>query len=93
MTFENGWTVSIQFGTENYCHRQHAAYQESARSQSWASETAEIAAWNSAGAWLPFDYDTVKGWVKTDEVAAFIAQVAAYPSDFHPGKPKSWDLE
>jgi hypothetical protein len=36
------------------------------------SKTAEIAIWDKEGTWFSFGYDTVKGWVKTDEVATWI---------------------
>jgi hypothetical protein len=95
LTFQNGWTVSVQWGPGNYCDRQSFSVSEFSAplngSGFWTSEHAEVAAWNSNGEWLPFEHDTVKGWNSTDEVAAFVAKVAALPADLHPGKPKGWD--
>jgi hypothetical protein len=95
LTFENGWTVSVQWGPGNYCDRQSSDVKDYDAPMKgdgfWTSTHAEVAAWNSDYEWLPFDYDTVKGWLKTDEVAEFIAKVKALAPDFHPGKPKGFD--
>ena len=97
LTFENGWTVSVQWGPGNYCDRQGNpnAYNQplEVKTGFWASKNAEVAAWNSDHEWLPFEYDTVKGWLTTDDVAAFVAKVAALDADFHPGKPAGWTTE
>lgn len=73
MTFENGWTVSVQFGTANYADN---------RMGSNRSISAEIAAWNENDGWHCFDDEstTVKGYCSADEVAAFIAMIAAKES-------------
>ena len=70
MTFANGWTVSVQFGKVNYI---------SDRGHHGQSVDAEIAAWDKDGAWYRFDdqNDNVKGWVKADEVADFMAMIKA----------------
>ncbi len=62
MTFENGWTVSVQFGTGNYCSKQSytAEYNSEKDSYIWESTDAEIAAWDSKGVWLTFCWTT---WV------------------------------
>ena len=91
VTFENGWTVSVQFGPHNYCSnrseiagdyhepvkRDGIAYWESQR-----SNNAEIAAWDANGAWYVFNpedefSETVKGWVSPDEVLAFMNEIAS----------------
>lgn len=69
MTFENGWTVSVQFGKNNYV---------ADRSNKGQSVNAEIAAWDKDGVWYRFpNGDTVQGWNSADDVADFIAKVAA----------------
>ena len=93
MTFENGWTVSVQFGPANYCEKQGHDYNAPMKAEFWSSTHAEIAAWNSDNEWFPFEHDTVKGWNGADDVSAFISQVAAFAADYHPGKPKGWDEE
>ena len=91
LTFENGWTVSVQWGLGNYC--QQRFFDEPLKNPTgfWDSSDAEVAAWNSSGEWLPFEHDTVKGWMNTDDVASFIAVVQSLSADFHPGKPEGWD--
>lgn len=81
ITFENGWTVSVQFGQFNYCAARHmdtdvALYQESSKTQ---VETAEIAAWDRANNWHDFGEDTVAGWKSPAEVLAFMAEIASLP--------------
>jgi hypothetical protein len=74
MTFDNGWTVSVQWGPMNYCDH----YSSHSHHNSKRSKTAEIAAWDANDKWYDFGNDTVKGRVSTDEVAAFIVMVADF---------------
>lgn len=83
MTFANGWTVSVQWGTGNYCENrqvlisQFADWETVDREVGAAgSATAEIAAWDKDGKWFDFGTDEVAGWQTPDQVAAFIAQIA-----------------
>ena len=73
MTFANGWTVSVQFGKGNYI---------SDRDHHGQSADAEIAAWDKDGKWYYFntENDHVKGWMKADEVADFMAMIKAKES-------------
>lgn len=76
MVFENGWTVSVQFGWPNHCTNQHKKHHTI-----YSSSDAEIAAWDKNGEWYHFEDEgeaTVKGWCKPDEVADFIAKVKAF---------------
>lgn len=79
MKFANGWTVSVQFGRDNYCENRHRALTSYAAPERGESKDAEIAAWDSDGNWFEFGGDTVEGWCSPDDVAAFIAKVAAFP--------------
>jgi len=64
MTFDNGNTISVQFGMGNYCAN---------RKESKSScVNAEIAIWNEAGDWHDFGSNIVKGWCSPDEVAKWI---------------------
>ena len=81
ITFENGWTISVQFGKGNYCERR--SFDENA----WQPEAigivqsanAECAVWDADGNWLDMDEcDQVVGWQTPDEVATLIARVAAF---------------
>lgn len=74
--FENGWTVSVQFGRGNYCdhYRSSASYGYAGK-----SETAEIAAWDKSGEFYVFEGgDNVRGYVWADEVARFIKEVSMF---------------
>lgn len=75
ITFENGWTVSVQFGRGNYCDNyDHPGY-EGAVPQ---SSDAEIAAWNAKNAWFEFQGgNTVEGNATPARVLSFMAEVAA----------------
>jgi len=73
ITFDNGWTVSVQFGAGNYCdHYGSLEFGKSAE----PSTTAEIAAWDSVGKWYEFETDSVKGYCSPAEVLAFINLIA-----------------
>lgn len=80
LTFENGLTISVQFGTMNYCERRKlfAPYKsEMPNGQDVIeSKNAEIAIWNEANEWFDFGSDTIKGWVNANEVAQWITKVA-----------------
>jgi hypothetical protein len=81
ITFENGNTVSVQWGPHNYCDPEHAEGRDAPwdapeKSQVWASANAEVAAWNSDKEWHNFSHDQVAGWQSADEVASFIAFVS-----------------
>ena len=68
MTFANGWTVSVQWGPNNYIADRRCGDK---------SVNAEIAAWSENDNWYRFENDTVKGWCKPDEVADFMAMIKA----------------
>ncbi|MFA9496852.1 MAG: hypothetical protein ACERKS_13155, partial [Candidatus Bathyarchaeota archaeon] len=69
ITFENGWTVSVQFGPHNYCDNKvdllskgiEPTQEECGRE---GCANAEVAVWGPDGGMLPFEIpggDTVKG--------------------------------
>ena len=73
MKFENGWTVSVQFGTMHYCSNKHMV-----RVKEQSCANAEIAAWDGKDNWYEFDgdpYKTVNGWCDADQVADFITMI------------------
>ena len=79
ITFENGWTVSVQFGFGNYCanrDNKSASMLFGMYDGPVESLTAEIAAWDKNGVWYDFGNDTVMGHVTPDLVAGFIDEVA-----------------
>jgi hypothetical protein len=83
MAFENGWTISVQFGTGNYCdNRTYELYtpEEDRRVGRDGSLTAEIAAWGADGERYNFGDDTVKGWVSANEVVKWMHKFANMPT-------------
>lgn len=82
ITFENGWTISVQWGTMNYCENRFAGkFDESMKVEDgiWESSTAEIAIWKDK-----FDYtfedskDIVRGYCTANDVAEWIAKVSNF---------------
>lgn len=84
MSFQNGWTVSVQWGYGNYCAaKDYSAMALGEKTKDiHSSLTAEIAVWDASGAWLRIqDHDDVLGHVNADTVAALLSAVAALPSE------------
>ena len=77
MTFENGWTVSVMFGSGNYCSRRYNTSIEMPKNeyQSHKSKDAEITAWDINNNWFEFEDDEVKGYVSTNELSDFIQMI------------------
>ena len=70
ITFENGWTVSVQWDRGNYCERSSRYSDEYAPNA--PSKNAEVSAWKGQG-----KSDNSKGWQTPAEVLAYMAEVAA----------------
>ena len=91
MTFDNGCTVSVQFGPGNYCDRRLSRWDAPAKfaaeQENWESSTAEVAGWDGDGRWIVpggdlatrmvWGQDDVCGRVRPDLVAEYIAYVAS----------------
>jgi hypothetical protein len=77
MTFENGWSISVQFGYGNYCDNGHHpdGIHFSTNVDVVTSTDAEIGIWDKNGDWYNFGADGVKGYCSTDEVAEWIWKV------------------
>ena len=80
MTFENGWTVSVQWGAGSYSSNRNMTPGTFGPPVP-ASPSAEIAAWDSEGHWYQGDDwdDNVSGYNQADDVAKFIAMIQAKP--------------
>lgn len=80
MTFNNGWTISVQFGYGNYCEngRHPDGYNFYKGKDKITSSDAEIAIWNEEGDWYDFGPDSVKGYCTPDEVAEWIEKVKSF---------------
>jgi hypothetical protein len=70
MTFENGCTISVQFGRANY-----------ATIRDGFSISAEIAIWDKDGTWYNFGHDQVKGYCNANEVAEWIDKASKFDED------------
>ena len=81
ITFENGYTVSVQFGPGSYCENRNLDYidfNRKPRNSICESPDAEVAVWDDKGAWVTqraWDSvhkealnDQVVGHLNTDEV-------------------------
>lgn len=79
MTFNNGLTISVQWGSGNYCSRRSLAstssFDADLKKPRTESSNAEIAIWDGDESWFNFGDDTVKGFVDADEVGMWIATV------------------
>ena len=82
ITFENGWTISVQFGPGSYSSvRNLTSYQEfdkPMQTPNWSSPDAEIAIWDKDGEWYNFGSDVVKGHVTPNEVAEWIDKISKW---------------
>ena len=81
MQFENGWTISVQFGYGNYCGNYHhpGGYNFTKDLNVVDSGDAEIAIWPEKGDWYTFENgDTVLGYQTPDQVAQWIAKVITF---------------
>ena len=87
LTFDNNWTVSVQFSGGHYCDNYteswNFAREQMAKGGSISSKTAEIAVWsnrvNDSGlTWL--ENDQVRGYTTANEVAQVIHKVSTAKS-------------
>lgn len=67
MTFENGCTISVQFGKANY-----------ASIVDGVSISAEIAIWDQNDNWYAFENGGVTGYCNANEVADWIHKVSKF---------------
>jgi hypothetical protein len=78
LTFENKWTISVQWGTGNYCSvKDLGALPTLEKTKDrWTATSAEICVWDPDGdVVLP---NSVMGWVSVDDVAKYIKRVQGY---------------
>lgn len=71
VTFENGWTVSVQFGPGNYCENKSMAIgRDDALAGKRGSLDAETAVWGPDGQFIQREGtdDTVQGWQSPAQV-------------------------
>jgi hypothetical protein len=98
LTFENGLTISVQWGWCNYCSNKTLSkglkdeLTTLIQNRTFDAISAEIAVWDAEGTWMNFEHDQVKGWVSADEVADYITKVknATSIAELHEGKGIIW---
>lgn len=74
LTFENGCTVSVQWGPGNYtdsCNR-HAGYGDAMKHEEWDATSAECWAWGPDRKEI---FGGPAGWLDTDDIADYIMRV------------------
>ena len=81
ITFQNGFGVSVQWGTMNYCEKKNlgADGDEEMKTPRWESRTAEIAIYKDQK-FVDLGDDQVIGWLSADEVAKIIEGVSSAES-------------
>ena len=72
MTFDNGYTVSVQFGAGNYGDNYDLSFDDPIL----PSRLAEFAAWGSDNEFLTIEGDEIHGYCTTKEVLRLINIVA-----------------
>ena len=82
MTFDNNYTISVQWGTENYCEKRNTSnfgYTNPMEHKRWDSLSAEIAVFDDEEMInISSDgIDAVIGWLGTHDVAKVIAIVSS----------------
>ena len=92
MTFDNGFTISVQWGTENYCEHRNLDIDfddlpNPKENNRWESRSAEIAVFNDKGIVPVGEYDDVIGWLTPNEVAKVIEIVSGYQGHTMTGLP------
>jgi len=79
VSFENGWTVSVQFGGGNYCDNYDDGIGREVKSN--PSTTAEVAILSPSGELIELpDGDTVLGWQTPAQVLSLLIETAERPS-------------
>lgn len=73
--FENGLTISVMFGSGNYCANRTTKLESKGVFGITESMSAEIAIFDQNDVWFEFGADTVKGWVGANEVGEWIVKV------------------
>ena len=78
VTFDNGYTVSVQFGPGNYGDNRYAPRGAERECGIMGSRTAEVAVWDRLGTIL-FDDQLEKGYVSPEDVAKLLYDISRLP--------------
>jgi hypothetical protein len=78
LTFKNGYTISVQFGRGNYCSNRNNLDKPEEQIV-YKSVNAEVAAWDSLGAFVSLDTTACPVmYCSADEVAELINKVKSF---------------
>lgn len=90
MTFENGLTISVQWGAGNYCQNQHNFDHDNPFGHDMKSKNAEIAIFDERDEFIDprlfIDCSTdgqVAGWLSAEEVAELIYKVSTAEKTYY----------
>ena len=75
MKFQNGYQISVQFGSGNYCLNSLKLLDENKQSIFAKCKDCETAIFKPNGKFLKYKGDDVQGYQTTDEVAETIAYI------------------
>ena len=82
VTFDNGWTISVQWGPGGYCDKRMKSLDVEV--DGMKSRNAEIAAWNEDDIWWDFgtqspseDGTSTQPYVKPDELIGYIQEISS----------------
>jgi hypothetical protein len=78
MTFDNGFTISVQWGTENYCEKKNTTIHpiDPMKHDKWDSLSAEVAVFEGEKMLSIALDDDVIGWSPAEHVAHYISIVS-----------------
>lgn len=94
ITFDNGVTVSVQFGIGNYCEnrdtkiKDYSFIEKNRMLGEIGSENAEVAIWDKEGNWISRECpymdkdDNVAGWISPEE----LLKILEWASNYSPSK-------
>lgn len=79
MTFANHLTISVQWGSGNYCDNKDYTKSliDDRKNIHNQCTNAEIAIWDKDDNWFDFGDDTVNGYMTTNQVAMWIEMVSS----------------
>jgi len=85
MTFENGVTVSVQFGPGNYCDKREQDFDVPKQVDVVNSTNAEVAVWKEDKTWITKEFkdegDDVLGWQSPEDVLKLLNWAKNYKVD------------
>lgn len=80
ITFDNGWTISVQFGAVNYCDHYDEFSNTNRELQKQGSKTAEVGIWDNNNDWYEdADFHEVEGYCTPKRVLELMNFVASKP--------------